>query len=106
MPNVLVAEDNRDSLELVSDILLSLGHTPVLAENGRQALELIDAPPPDLVILDIDMPEIDGFEGCAAVKRNPACAKVAVVTLTAHTAGEARVTGLGLRAGGYPAGPV
>ena len=101
MPNVLVAEDNRDSLELVRDILLSLGYTPVLAENGREALDLIAAQPPDLVILDIKMPEIGGFEVCAAIKRNPATAKIPVIILTAHTDVESRVTGLGLGADDY-----
>lgn len=105
MPNVLVAEDNRDSLELVSDILINLGYTPVLAENGRQALDLIHAEPPDLVILDINMPEIDGFEVCAAIKRNPATAKIPVIILTAHTDVESRVTGLGLGADDYLAKP-
>ncbi|MEL7673959.1 MAG: adenylate/guanylate cyclase domain-containing protein [Chloroflexota bacterium] len=101
MPRVLVAEDNRDSRELVSDILVSLGYTPVLAENGRVALELIHAQPPDLVILDVNMPEVDGFEVCAAVKRNPSTAKIPVIMLTAHTDVESRVTGLGLGADDY-----
>lgn len=105
MLNVLVAEDNRDSLELVSDILLSLGYTPVLAENGRQALDLIQAQPPDLVILDINLPEIDGFEVCAAIKRNPATAKIPVIILTAHTDVESRVTGLALGADDFLAKP-
>jgi adenylate cyclase len=101
MPNVLVAEDNRDSLELVRDILLSLGYSPILAENGREALDLIAAQPPDLVILDINMPEVDGFEVCAAIKRNPATAKIPVIILTAHSDVESRVTGLGLGADDY-----
>ncbi len=101
MPSVLVAEDNRDSRELVSDILISLGYTPVLAENGRVALELIQAQAPDLVILDINMPEVDGFEVCAAIKRNPATAKIPVIMLTAHADVESRVTGLGLGADDY-----
>ena len=54
---VLVAEDNRDSRELVSDILLSLGYTPILAENGRIALEKVLATFPDLVILDMSTGE-------------------------------------------------
>jgi adenylate cyclase len=98
---VLVAEDNRDSRELVSDILLSLGYVPILAPNGRVALEKIMADPPDLVILDVNMPEMDGFEVCAAVKRNPSTAKVPVIMLTAQVDVESRVTGLGIGADDY-----
>jgi adenylate cyclase len=98
---VLVAEDNRDSRELVRDILISLDYVPVLAENGRIALEQIDAAPPDLVILDVNMPEVDGFEVCAAIKRNPATAKIPVIMLTAQADVESRVQGLGLGADDY-----
>src|SRR3972149_3840230 len=95
---VLGAEDNRDSRELVSDILLSLGYTPILAENGRIALEKVLATFPDLVILDINMPEMDGFQVCDAIKRNPQTARIPVIMLTAQTDVESRVTGLGLGA--------
>jgi adenylate cyclase len=98
---VLVAEDNRDSRELVSDILLSLGYIPILAPNGRVALEKIMTDPPDLAILDINMPEMDGFEVCAAIKRNPSTAKIPVIMLTAQVDVESRVTGLGLGADDY-----
>ena len=98
---VLVAEDNRDSRELVRDILISLDYVPVLAENGRIALEQIEAAPPDLVILDVNMPEVDGFEVCAAIKRNPATAKIPVIMLTAQADVESRVQGLGLGADDY-----
>jgi adenylate cyclase len=98
---ILVAEDNADSRELVNDILLSMGYTPVLAPNGRVALEKILADPPDLIILDVNMPEMDGFEVCAAVKRNPKTAQIPVLMLTAQTDVDSRVTGLGLGADDY-----
>jgi adenylate cyclase len=98
---VLVAEDNRDSRELVSDILLNLGHVPILAPNGRIALEKIQEDMPDLVILDINMPEMDGFQVCAALKRNQVTAKIPVIMLTAQVDVESRVTGLQLGADDY-----
>jgi adenylate cyclase len=98
---VLVAEDNRDSRELVSDILLRLGHVPVLAPNGRVALEKIQEDMPDLVILDVNMPEMDGFQVCAALKSNPSTAKIPVIMLTAQVDIESRVTGLQLGADDY-----
>lgn len=102
---ILIAEDNRDSRELVSDILTSLGHTPVLAHDGRVALEKILADPPDLVILDVNMPEMDGFEVCAAIKENPGTAQIPVLMLTAQVDVESRVKGLGLGADDYLAKP-
>lgn len=98
---VLVAEDNRDSRELVNDILVNLGYTAILAADGKAALEYISTDPPDLVILDVNMPEMDGFEVCAALKRNPATAKIPVIMLTAQVDIESRVTGLGLGADDY-----
>lgn len=98
---VLVAEDNHDSRQLVSDIIMSLGHTPVLAPNGRVALDIIRDTPPDLVILDVNMPEMDGFAVCEAVKRDPVTAKIPVLMLTAQTDVESRVLGLGLGADDY-----
>ncbi|HML24493.1 MAG TPA: adenylate/guanylate cyclase domain-containing protein [Aggregatilinea sp.] len=101
IPKILIAEDNRDSRELVGDILDSLGYTPIMAENGRAALDMIQSDPPDLVILDVNMPEIDGFEVCATIKRNPATAKIPVIMLTAQTDVDSRVIGLGLGADDY-----
>ncbi len=98
---VLVAEDNRDSRELVSDILLSLGHTPILTPDGRAALEKIIEELPDLVILDVNMPEMDGFEVCEALKTNPRTAEIPVIMLTAQADVESRVRGLGLGADDY-----
>lgn len=102
---ILIAEDNLDSRELVSDILLGLGYTPVQAADGRTALELILADPPDLIILDVNMPELDGFEVCAAVKQNPRTAEIPVLMLTAQADINSRVTGLGLGADDYLAKP-
>jgi adenylate cyclase len=102
---VLIAEDNRDSRDLVSDILLSLGHKPILAENGRVALEKIRSEMPDLVILDINMPEIDGFSVCQQIKSDPLTAKIPVIMLTAQTDVDSRVIGLGVGADDYLSKP-
>lgn len=102
---VLVAEDNRDNRELVSDILRALGHTPILAIDGRMALQQALADPPDLVILDVNMPEMDGFEVCASLKSNPETAEIPVIILTAQADIDSRIAGLGLGADDYLAKP-
>ena len=98
---VLIAEDNEDSLELVRDILSSLGYQPLLAQNGRIALEMVNAHQPDLVILDVNMPEMDGFAVCEAIKSTPATAKIPVIMLTARADVDSRVIGLELGADDY-----
>ncbi|MBN2304675.1 MAG: response regulator, partial [Anaerolineae bacterium] len=98
---ILIAEDNRDSRDLVRDIVSSLGHTPVLAEDGQVALDKIFNDPPDLVILDVNMPLIDGFQVCETIKRNPHTAAIPVIMLTAQTDIDSRVEGLGIGADDY-----
>lgn len=105
IPRVLVAEDNPDSRELVSDILGSLGYESLFAENGRDALEMTGYHQPDLVILDVNMPEMDGFAVCEALKSNPATAKIPVIMLTARADLDSRVMGLNLGADDYLAKP-
>lgn len=102
---ILVAEDNPDSRELVNDILRALGYIAILAPNGQVALDLIRQDPPDLIILDVNMPLMDGFEVCAAVKGNPTTAQIPVIMLTAQSDVESRVHGLGLGADDYLAKP-
>jgi len=98
---ILVAEDDRDSRDLVSDILLNLGYTPVTAANGLIALEKIQQEAPDLVILDINMPKMDGFEVCAALRNNPKTAQIPIIMLTAQSDVDSRVRGLGVGADDY-----
>jgi len=98
---ILVAEDNPDSRELVNDILRSLGYTALLAQNGQIALDILKDTRPDLIILDVNMPVLDGFEVCAVVKSNPATAEIPVLMLTAQGDVDSRVHGLGLGADDY-----
>lgn len=98
---ILIAEDDFDSRLLVSDIVEALGYTPILAENGRVALDKTLSDLPDLVILDVNMPEMDGFEVCAQMKRHAATATVPVIMLTAQTDIDSRVAGLGVGADDY-----
>lgn len=98
---ILIAEDNLDSRDLVCDIVRGMGFTPVPAANGRAALNLILDAPPDMIILDVNMPELDGFEVCAAVKANPLTMEIPVLMLTAQADIDSRVAGLGLGADDY-----
>jgi adenylate cyclase len=102
---VLVAEDNPNSRQLVRDILESIGYEPVLAVDGPSALAKAQSSLPDLIILDVNMPGMSGFEVCAIIKADEKLAHIPVMMLTAQTDVESRVTGLGLGADDYLAKP-
>ena len=80
---VLVADDNRDNRELLLALMQSQGHTVVQAANGLQALDLARADPPDLIISDVLMPEMDGFTLCRVLKASEALRHIPVVFYTA-----------------------
>lgn len=106
MARVLVVEDNRDNLDLMTFLLEALGHDPIGATSGRRALEIAGDARPDVVLLDIQMPEMDGFETARALREIPALAEVPFVAVTALAmAGDREMI---LKAGfaGYIAKPI
>ncbi len=98
---VLVAEDNPNSRQLVNDILESIGYEPILAVDGPSAIAAAQAQVPDMVILDVNMPGMTGFEVCAALKSDDKLKHIPILMLTAQTDVESKVTGLGLGADDY-----
>ncbi len=102
---VLVAEDNPNSRQLVKDILESIGYEALLAIDGPSALAVAQAEIPDLMILDVNMPGMSGFEVCEIVKRDPKLSHIPVLILSAQTDIDSRVAGLGLGADDYVAKP-
>jgi DNA-binding NarL/FixJ family response regulator len=80
---VLVVDDTPANLALVLEALSGSGHEVLVAENGRAALELLAHTTPDLILLDVVMPELDGFATCARLKANPAWADIPVLFMTA-----------------------
>jgi signal transduction histidine kinase/DNA-binding response OmpR family regulator len=83
-PTVLVVDDERDTAELIRDTLRNEGLRTQVAHHGRQALELIARKRPDLVILDIMMPEMSGFEVLEALARDHTTSAIPVLVLTAR----------------------
>jgi CheY-like chemotaxis protein len=79
---VLVVDDDTDTVETMRDILREEGHVVVCAHNGREALEEMRAEKPDLVLLDLEMPEMDGRSFLQAVREDPQLANVQVVVLS------------------------
>jgi CheY-like chemotaxis protein len=84
MPKVLVVDDNRPSRELVVDILRPLCLEVAEAADGASGLAVARAMRPDLVILDLTMPGMDGFAVLDELRRDPDCAGTPVLALTAN----------------------
>lgn len=105
MPKILIADDRPDFVQLLRDLLTVEGYQVVTAENGREALETIYQCAPDLVLLDLNMPVMDGYQVCHQIKTDPATADIPVLMLTAWADPEYRVKGLELGAEDYLAKP-
>ena len=81
---VLLAEDNSVNRVLATRLLEKRGHAVVSAHNGREAVEAFQREPFHLILMDIQMPEMDGFEATAAIRALPSGANVPIVAMTAH----------------------
>ncbi|MBW8192758.1 hybrid sensor histidine kinase/response regulator [Neiella marina] len=92
--NILIVDDTPDNLRLMSDLLKD-DYRVRLANNGKKALELCQGDtPPDLVLLDIMMPEISGYDVLEQLRENPATSHIPVIMVTAMTEQEAEVKGI------------
>jgi len=80
---ILVVDDNEINLKLISKILELGGYEVATARSGRLALEMVRKRMPDLAILDVMMPDMDGYELCSSLRQPPVGAKIPIVMLTA-----------------------
>ncbi len=82
-PKVLVAEDERDIRELIGFTLRFAGLDVTLTRNGAEAIEQVPQLKPDIIMLDVRMPKMTGYEACRALKDDPTTSKIPVVILSA-----------------------
>jgi len=80
---VLVVDDDPDAREYVKAILETEGYAVITAENGRQGVEKAQSEKPDIVILDVMMPEMDGYDACEELKGDDSTSATPVILLTA-----------------------
>ena len=83
---MLVAEDNLVNRTLAEHLLRRRGHQPVMVVNGREAVDALERQSIDLVLMDLQMPEMDGFEATAAIRARErgTGTRIPIVALTAH----------------------
>ncbi len=102
---VLVAEDNPEMRQLARDILSTIGLDVITAYDGPSALQTAQTQLPDLIVLDIDMPGMNGFDVCAVLKSHAETAQIPILMLTAQSDVEHRVHGLEVGADDYLSKP-
>jgi two-component system cell cycle response regulator DivK len=83
MSRVLIVEDNDRNLELARDILQAKGYDTLEARTAEDGLEIARASPPDLILMDIQLPGMGGIEGLRALRAEPSTARIPVVAITA-----------------------
>ncbi|MDP9258138.1 MAG: response regulator [Actinomycetota bacterium] len=89
-PLILVVEDNPRNLKLVRDVLDHIGYRTLVAANGEQGVELAGEYRPDLTLMDVQLPGIDGVEALARLRADPTTAQLRVAALTASAMKEDR----------------
>ncbi len=82
-PTILVVDDNQQNLELLQAYLEDVDCQAVPARDGLEALEIIAKDPPDLILLDVMMPKMSGFEVCKRIKNDPKTSDIPVIMVTA-----------------------
>src|SRR5438132_444319 len=97
-PLILVVEDDRDLQMMISKILKNAQYRVREASDGEEAMKLVRSGPPDLVLMDVTMPRMDGFEVCARMKDDPALESIPVILITGLSDYQARIKGLDMGA--------
>lgn len=97
MAKILIAEDERDIRDLVAFTLRFAGHEVVAASNGEEAVQMAPKENPDLILMDVRMPRMTGYDACRAIKADPKLKDIPVVFLSAK--GQENEIQTGLEAG-------
>jgi DNA-binding response OmpR family regulator len=102
---ILVVDDEPDALEVLGFKLREAGYVPIFAKDGTRAIAIARDERPDLIVLDLMLPEVDGLEVCKILRRDASTASIPIIMLTARAAEMDRVLGLELGADDYVTKP-
>ncbi|MGC2061426.1 MAG: HD domain-containing phosphohydrolase [Thermodesulfovibrionales bacterium] len=103
---ILIVDDEESNLKLLTRWLIPLGYDIELASNGEEALQKTKANRPDLVILDIMMPTMDGYEACSLIKADPETKNIPIIMVTALHDRESKLKGLSVSANDFLSKPI
>ena len=105
VPQILVVEDDSDLRKILRAILMREGYSVLTAGDGEEGLEVVEAHHPDLILLDVMMPKMDGRELCRRLKANVRTSQIPIIMLTAMSETNDRIGGLDLGANDYVTKP-
>jgi CheY-like chemotaxis protein len=105
-PRLLLVEDNEMNRDMLSRRLARRGFEVLIAEDGERALAMVESERPDLILMDMSLPVIDGWEATRRLKGNPATAAIPVIALTAHAMTSDRERALEAGCDDYDSKPV
>lgn len=103
---ILIIEDNPANLELMSYLLKAFGHTALAASDGEEGLRTAGRELPDLIVCDVQMPRMDGYEVARRAKADPVLQKIPLIAVTAFAMGGDRARALAAGFDGYMAKPI
>ena len=106
MPKILIVDDTPDSIKILMETLKNANYDILAATNGKRALEVATNQKPDLILLDIMMPEMDGYEVCEQLKSKTTTQNIPVIFITARDDEEDETKGLELGAVDYITKPI
>jgi signal transduction histidine kinase/ActR/RegA family two-component response regulator len=106
LPLILIVEDNELNINTISSYLTAKGYRPILAQDGQSAIDLTQKYHPDLILMDIQMPGIDGFEAIARIRQQLALTTIPIIALTARAMEGDREKCLAVGADAYLTKPV
>jgi CheY-like chemotaxis protein len=103
---ILIVEDNEMNRDMLSRRLARKGYQVILAEDGAAGLDMMENEQPDLVLMDMGLPVMDGWTATAKAKANPNLATIPVIALTAHALEEDRIRAMDAGADDFDTKPV
>jgi len=106
MPKILLVEDNEMNRDMLSRRLARRSFSVIIAVDGQQGVELAQSEKPDLILMDMSLPILDGWSATRAIKDNPVTANIPVIALTAHAMSGDRQKALAAGCDDYDTKPV
>lgn len=106
MPKLLLVEDNEENREMLSRRLSRRGYVVVIARDGQQAVDMALSEAPDLILMDMNIPVIDGWEATRRIRAMPETCCVPIIAVTAHGMADYRQKVLGAGCGDHHTKPV
>lgn len=103
---ILVVDDNQDAIAILEAVLRGAGYPVVSAKDGLEAMQKITTEDPSLILLDVMMPKMDGYEVCRTVKSDPKLSHIPILLVSAKTDPASKERGLSLGAADYLFKPI